>query len=236
MPSETAVAGAVASAAKDRMPMVNHTTDSANWEPKMVYVMAAICLLVGLALGYLFRGSESAQVAASVKTQPAAAVAAPQARPQMPTLEQMKQMADKQAEPLLAQLKNHPNDAQLLARVAAIYSATHQFKQAADYYARALKIDPRDVGARTKMASCLFFEGDVDGAIAQLDQSLKYDPKHAGTLFNLGMIKWKGKGDGAGAVAAWQKLLALYPVLPGDLPDRASIEQMIAQAKGQPAS
>ena len=215
--------------------MTNHTPDSAaNWQPARVYLMAAICLVVGLALGYLFRGSESSPVAASISTQ--RGLDAPQAQPQMPTLEQMKHMADKQAEPLLEQLKHNPDDATLLAKIAAMYSATHQFKQAADYYSRALKIDPRDVGVRTKMASCLYFEGDIDGAIAQLDQSLKYDPKHAGTLFNLGMIKWKGKADGAGAVAAWQKLLALYPVLPGDLPNRETIENLIAQAKGQPTS
>ena len=215
--------------------MANHTPDSAaNWQPTQAYLMAAICLFVGLALGYLFRGSEGSHVAASVTTEQRAA--APQAQPQMPTLEQMKHMADKQAEPLLEQLKHNPNDATLLAKVAGMYSATHQFKEAADYYARSLKIDPRDVGVRTKMASCLYFEGDVDGAIAQLDQSLKYDPKHAGTLFNLGMIKWKGKADTAGAVAAWQKLLALYPVLPGDLPSRETIENLIAQAKGRPTS
>jgi cytochrome c-type biogenesis protein CcmH/NrfG len=217
--------------------MVNNTTDSAaDWQPKKVYVLAAICLLVGLMLGYLFRGSESSRMAASVTTQQASTPGALQPQPQMPTLEQMKQMADKQAEPLLGQLKSTPNDAKLLAKIAGLYSATHQFKEAVDYYAKSLKIEPRDAGVRTKMASCLYFEGDVDGAIAQLDQSLKYDPQHAGTLFNLGIIKWKGKGDGAGAVAAWQKLLALYPTLPSDLPDRATIEKMMANAKGLPST
>src|ERR1700686_1220969 len=102
------------------MPMVNNSTDSAaDWQPLEVYVMAAICLLVGLMLGYLFRGSESSHVAASVRTQQALTPAAPQAQPQMPTLEEMKHMADKQAEPLLDQLKSNPNDAKLLAKVGA---------------------------------------------------------------------------------------------------------------------
>ena len=56
----------------------------------------------------------------------------------MPTLEQMKHMADKQAESLLEQLKSNPNDARLLAKIATMYSATHQFKEAADYYAKSL--------------------------------------------------------------------------------------------------
>ena len=84
------------------------------------------------------------------------------------------------------------------------------------------------------MASCLYFEGQVDSAIAQLNQSLKYDPKHAGTLFNLGLIKWKGKGDGAGAAAAWQKLLDLYPAIPSDLPNRETVEKLVAEARQHP--
>jgi cytochrome c-type biogenesis protein CcmH/NrfG len=218
----------------------NPTHSAADWQPKQVYVMASICLAVGLMLGYLFRGSEATQVAASVAasttTRPAPPMGGPHAQPQVPTLEQMKHMADKKAEPLLAQLKANPKDAKLLAQLGGMYSATHQFKEAASYYQKSLQIDPSNVGVRTKMASCLYFEGDVDSAIAQLDRSLKYDPKHAGTLFNLGMIKWKGKGDATGAVAAWQKLLALYPVLPSDLPDRETIEKLVAEAKGHPSA
>ncbi|MBZ5722784.1 MAG: tetratricopeptide repeat protein [Acidobacteriia bacterium] len=214
-------------------------TSQTRWQASQVYATAGVCLVIGVLLGYLFRGSEStraiANAAASVTTQPALAPGVPQAQAQMPTLEQMKHMADKKAEPLLAKLKTHPDDANLLAQLGGMYSATHQFKEAADYYAKSLQIDPRNVGVRTKMASCLYFEGDVDGAIAELDRSLKYDPKHAGTLFNLGMIKWKGKGDGAGAVAAWQELLAQYPVLPSDLPSRETIEKLVAEAKGHPS-
>jgi len=57
------------------------------------------------------------------------------------------------------------------------------------------------------MASCLFYNGDVDGAISQLRQSLGYDPKDANSLFDLGIIKWQGKHDSKGAVVAWQQLL-----------------------------
>jgi len=34
----------------------------------------------------------------------------------------------------------------------------------------------------------------VDGAISQL-QSVHFDPKDANSLFNLGMMKWRGKQD-----------------------------------------
>ena len=37
--------------------------------------------------------------------------------------------------------------------------------------------------------------------LQQLQQVLKTDPKNANVLFNLGMMKWKGKDDAAGAIA-----------------------------------
>jgi tetratricopeptide (TPR) repeat protein len=43
------------------------------------------------------------------------------------------------------------------------------------------------------LASCLFYEGNADGAINQLQQSLRYDPKDANALFNLGMIRLQAR-------------------------------------------
>ena len=79
------------------------------------------------------------------------------------------------------------------------------------------------------MASCMYYTGDVDGALAQLNKSLTYDPKHAGTLMNIGIIKWQGKNDVPGAVAAWQTLLKRNP----NFPQKAVIEHMIAEAQQQ---
>jgi tetratricopeptide (TPR) repeat protein len=149
----------------------------------------------------------------------------------MPTLEDMKRMADKQAEPLLAKLKTDPNNAELLNQIGNLYRMTHQFQDAASYYNKALEINPKNVGARTDLASCMFYQGDIDGAITQLEKSLTYDPKHAGTLLNLGMVRWKGKGDAAGAIASWNKLLKFYP----DFENKAVVERLIADAKANPA-
>jgi cytochrome c-type biogenesis protein CcmH/NrfG len=98
-------------------------------------------------------------------------------------------------------------------QIANIYQSTHQFQEAAGYFETALKVDPRNVATRTAMASCLYYTGDVDGAIGQLEQSLKVDPGNANSLFNLGVIKWQGKKDAAGAVAAWRQLLKSNPDL-----------------------
>jgi len=196
------------------------------WQSWQVYVMAAVCLFVGVMVGYLVRGSAPVAPTPSPSTQSAPGTAtAPQK--QMPTLDDMKRMADKQAEPLLTKLNADPNNADLLNQVGNIYRVTHQFQTAATYYQKSLDLNPRNVGPRTDLASCLYYQGDVDGAISQLEKSLTYDPKHAGTLLNLGLIRWKGKNDSAGAIASWQKLLKLYP----NYEHKDAIEKLIAEAK-----
>jgi len=207
-----------------------HPTGGSAWPDKQVYTMAVICIVVGLAVGYLFRASQSptavAQPAANVRPAAPGGMGA-----HMPSLEEMKKMADKKAEPLLAKLKSDPNNGDLLIQVGKIYKSTHQFKDAAGYYDKALQADPKNVAIRTEMASCLYYNGDVDGAISQLQQSLRYDPTDANSLFNIGMIKWQGKQDTNGALAAWQELLRSNPQLSADR--KATVQKLMTEAKMQ---
>jgi cytochrome c-type biogenesis protein CcmH/NrfG len=201
------------------------------WSAKQVYAMAVVCLVVGLAIGYLFRGSQSPAAPAQPAANAQSAASAGGMGGHVPSLEEMKQMADTKAAPLLEKLKSDPNNGGLLFQVGNIYKATHQFKEAADYYNKALQVDPKNVAARTEMASCMYYNGDVDGAISQLQQSLRYDPKDANSLFNLGMIKWQGKQDGKGALAAWQELLRSNPQLSAER--KAKVQKLMADAKMQ---
>jgi cytochrome c-type biogenesis protein CcmH/NrfG len=194
-----------------------------------VYTMAIICLVAGLAIGYLLRGSQSpvspVQHAANAG-QPPALVGA-MGSEQMPSrLEEMKQMAHKQVAPLLEKLKSDPNDSAVLAQIGAIYHTSHQFKEAAVYYGEAVQIDPKNVALRTKLASSLYRAGDVEGAITQLNRALSYQPNDANALFDLGMIRLQGKRDGKGALAAWQQLLKTNPQLSADR--KATVEKLMA--------
>ena len=99
------------------------------------------------------------------------------------------------------------------------------------YYDRALQVDPKNVAIRTELASCLYYKGDVDGAISQLQQALHYDPKDANSLFNLGMIKWQGKQDSKGALATWQLLLKSNPQLSAER--KATVQKLMADAQMQ---
>jgi cytochrome c-type biogenesis protein CcmH/NrfG len=212
--------------------MPQHPTDltvhDEFWRPRVAYGMASACLLLGLAIGYLLRGSESHPGIASSPAQPALEVPAPSSM-QMPTMEQMKAMADRKVEPLLTQLKSDPKNKDLLLRVAYFYKSAHQFKDAATYFDRALRVDPKNVSVRTEMASCLYYDGNVDGALAILQESLKQDPADANSLFNLGVIRWKGKKDASGAIDAWKQLLKTNP----NLDKKPIVERMIAEAQGK---
>ena len=95
-------------------------------------------------------------------------------------------------------------------------------------FRKSLEINPNNADARTDLASCMYYEGDADGAIAELQRALKTDPKHAGALMNLGIIQWKGKNDGPAAIASWEKLLKLNP----KFAQRGEVERLISEAKG----
>ncbi len=148
-------------------------------------------------------------------------------------------MADKAALPALEKLKADPKNFAALNDAGNIYRSTHQFKEAASYYEKALEIEPKNAGARTDLASCLYYTGDVDGAIAQLDKALSYDPNFFGALFNLGMIKLQAKNDAAGAIASWQKILKTNadPQMKEAIKKRiAELKQRTAEQASQPTT
>jgi cytochrome c-type biogenesis protein CcmH/NrfG len=190
---------------------------------KHVVLIAAVCLAAGLAAGFVARGFRI-PLAPMRKASPHAAGGG-----HMLSLAEMKQIADRQAAPLLGKLKTDPNNVTLLAQAGTVYHTTHQFAQATAYYQRAVNAAPKDVALRTKLAASLYRGGDADAALAVLTQAQAIDGKDANTLFNIGMIKWQGKGDARGALAAWQRLLKTNPQMSKER--RATVQQFMAEAQ-----
>lgn len=209
------------------------------WPVPEAYGVAVICLLMGMVIGYLIPETSSSTSASVPVAAPASALplqrAVPGVQPgsvHVPTMDEMRRMADQQARPLLEQLKSDSKNVSVLAQLGAIYHKTHQFSQAADYYRRAAECDPKSIEIRNKLASSLYRAGDVEGAVAQLNQALKLQPNDPNALFNLGMIRWQGKRDGRGAVAAWRQLLKANPQLSSDR--RAEVERLMAEVPMNP--
>jgi len=212
----------------------NKKTTPSNWTGTQAYVLAIICLLAGVAIGYLVRGSSAADAGAT----PAQAASAPAGMPggmpsgmapmqQQPTPEQLKSMADAQAAPLLAELKTRPNDAGLLSQIGNMYYDAQAYPEAVKYYEDSLKVNPRETDVRTDMATAYHYMGQPDKAIEEYDEVLKVDSKHANALFNEGMVKWQDKMDMKGAITAWKRLIETNP----NYPKREQVENLISKAE-----
>jgi cytochrome c-type biogenesis protein CcmH/NrfG len=195
------------------------------WTAKQAYAIAVICLLLGIAGGWLFRGSHMpASAAGQSMTSPPGM---PTSSDAQPTPEQLKKMADVQARPLLEKLSSGPENPELLASIGNTYYDVQQYSTAVDFYQRALKAQPTNAGVRTDMATAYWYQGDADRAITEFNKALSYQPTNPNTLFNLGIVKWQGKMDVNGAVAAWQKLLDSNPTYE----NKDKVVELIAQAR-----
>jgi cytochrome c-type biogenesis protein CcmH/NrfG len=200
------------------------TTDNASQGATgmQAYLLAAFCLVLGVALGYLFRGS------ASPAAQPAAVAAAVQQDNGSAKAGAEAQAAVAQAAaPYLEAVKQNPNDYDSLVKLGNVFYDGQQFSEAVGYYERALVIHPENADVRTDMGTAYWYAGNADKAVTAMEISLKYRPGHPQTLFNLGWVRWQGKADPKGAIEAWQQLLKANP----DYPQKEQVEQYIAKAK-----
>lgn len=202
---------------KQPLPSTTEPATPAAWTSAKAYVLASFCLVLGVALGYLFRGSASPvpQV-----------VAAPQSAGVQEESTKAKAALQQSAAPLLEAVNRNPADYDVLVKLGDIYYDGQQFPNAIQYYERALAIHPENPDVRTDLGTAYWYTGNADKALAEMETSLKYKPGHPQTLFNLGWVKWQGKADAKGAVEAWRKLLKTNP----DYPEKQRVEQYIAKA------
>jgi cytochrome c-type biogenesis protein CcmH/NrfG len=196
--------------------------DRGNWSSAQAYILAVFCLVLGVALGYLFRGSASPVAGTAAASAPVDGNAQAQVSP-----EQQKAMLDQAAAPLLTTLKTSPDDLDTIVKLANLYYDGRQYPDAVKYYQLAAKSQPKNADLLTDLGTSLWYTGDADGAIAEFQKALKYQPDHPGTLFNLGIVRWQGKSDPKGAVQAWEELLQKNP----NYPQKQQLEEYIEKAK-----
>ena len=198
------------------------------WTDIQAYLLAVFCLVLGLALGYLFRGSASpATATVEAATSANGSMSQGQATKEQVTPEQQKAMVEQAVAPLLATLKTSPNDFNTIVQLANLYFDGQQYPEAVKYYQLAVKSQPKNADLVTDLGTSIWYTGDADGAIAEFQTALKYRPDHPGTLFNLGIVRWQGKLDPQGAVQAWEELLRLNP----NYPQQKEVQEYIDRAK-----
>lgn len=206
------------------MPTQDPSRTENKWTNAQAYGVAVFCLLLGVTLGYLFRGSASTVIAGN--TPVASDTTGTQGgSPHDPA--QMKAMLDQAAAPLLEAIKKDPNDLNSMVALANLYYDVQQYPQAIQYYERAAQLQPGNADVITDLGTAYWYQGDANKAISYFEKSLKIRPNHAATLFNMGIVQWQGKQDPAAAVTAWELLLRTNP----DYPQRQQVEEFISKAK-----
>jgi cytochrome c-type biogenesis protein CcmH/NrfG len=201
------------------------TAERGSWTGTQAYILAVFCLVLGVALGYLFRGSASPASATTVASAADGSVASTSTQAQL-TPAQQKEMLDQSVAPLLETLKANPDDIDTITKVGNLYYDGRQYQEAVKYYQLAAKSRPKNADLLTDLGTSLWYTGDADGAIAEFQKALKYQPDHPGTLFNLGIVRWQGKSDPKGAVEAWEHLLQKNP----NYPQKQQLQEYIERA------
>jgi tetratricopeptide (TPR) repeat protein len=78
----------------------------------------------------------------------------------------------------------------------------------------AIALDPNLAAAYDQRAISRFQQGDVTGAIRDIEETLRHEPRDIAALQNLSRIA-EARKDWAGAYAAWQKVMEIDPKTPG---------------------
>ncbi len=201
----------------------NEGMDNKGWTAREAYLLAMVTLFVGLIAGYLFHGSSSPS--STTAAVPAGSSSAPAAPESLQSPEQLNLLV----RPMLDAARANPSDPGPLVQIGNTYYDHKFYSEAIQYYQKALALKPDDINVRTDMGTAMWYTGSAKEAVAEFERSLKVDPNHAQTLFNMGVVKLNGLNDAKGAIAAWQHLLDTNP----NYPDRQKVMEMLQKAKGQ---
>jgi cellulose synthase operon protein C len=118
--------------------------------------------------------------------------------------------------------------AELKAVVAAAFGAQGQIERSEAATNVALQLDPTNSMARLLQARLTAGTGDIDKALALVNALLADEPQRREALHLKGELLWVGKGDLAGAVAAFRATLAADPKY---LPARSALIAVLLQQR-----
>lgn len=191
---------------------------------KETIITAVVFLVVGFFIGYITEAEFNWNAPEKMVTAgPAPADAAGESAPgtsgtgsdaKLPPGHPLLDLATK-IKALENQAAQSANDPQPLLDLANLYYDQKQFDHAANWYEKALALDPKNVNARTDLGTAYFNLGRAQEALKEYEKSLKVDPTHEPTMFNIIIVNLEGTHDLAAARAAWDRLHKRNPNYPG---------------------
>ncbi len=171
----------------------------APFSPAILMGIAGLC--AGALMGFVLGTTQSRAYVAPVLQ----AAAAPALAPAAPIVNEGELQAYRNI------LASDPKNAKAATEIGNRLYDAGRYAEAVNYYQQAFQTDPKNVSLSTDLGTALWYLGRADEALAQFERSLAIQPDHPQTLFNMGIVRADGKQDYAGAIQAWEKLLASNP-------------------------
>jgi tetratricopeptide (TPR) repeat protein len=105
------------------------------------------------------------------------------------------------------------DDADLLMSMSIDAMSRQDFAQARTHLDALIALEPDLAEGWNKRATVYYIEGDYPSSLADIEQTLRLEPRHFGALSGLGMIL-EQMGQKEGALKAYRAALVLNPYMP----------------------
>ena len=171
--------------------------------------LAVSLVLAAGIMGWIIWSQLPPEPAAEVA--PTASVPAPAPPREDPDVPEPLPIDEDRAAALRAAADEAPDDVRSRIDLGNLYHEARRFEDAVPWFEAALALSPDLVEVSTDLGVAYYYAGSADRALAQFDRSLEIDPAHAGTLLNVGTVRYFGRQDLAGAIEAWEDLQRLAP-------------------------
>ncbi len=161
-----------------------------------VYILIAIALLVGFLSGVVFAVYKSPGRSG---TQSSTASQQQAGGHDLAKVEQ--------------QVKATPDDPGAWVHLGNAYFDADQPAQAIEAYARALELAPGNPDVLTDLGVMYRRNKQPDQALTAFDKAIQAAPDHEQSRLNKGVVLLYDKNDKAGALKAWEELIAINPMM-----------------------
>jgi tetratricopeptide (TPR) repeat protein len=126
-------------------------------------------------------------------------------------------------------LQSQSDTANLLMQRAMASVQARQYPLALSLFDRLVAVEPDWAEAWNQRATARFLSGDTAGAMADINKTIKLEPRHFGALTAMGMI-FHQAGLERSALQIFKKALGIYPLAP-DLQNL--VEKLTREVEGQ---
>lgn len=122
-------------------------------------------------------------------------------------------------------LAKNPDDLEALIGMGNLMFDSHQWERSIEHYQKALDKTPGNSDVRVDMAIAYHQLGQNERAVQEMERVTRESPEHRNAWLNLGVVS-SAMGDNARAIRSWEQYLKLEPNGPHAAAIRAQIEDL----------